>query len=226
MSFEKYLLITHIQTALSAIVAILCFIRFKSRDRIVRLIGMVFLTSFLANMASLFFANFGLRYFINAPHVIYLVVSFYLLTRMYHLAFKAINMKWVVLITCVFLSFTLLNIFVIQTTLLNSYANILYSSILIIYCLLYFYVLIRDLPSLYVHHLPMFWFNSALLIFHAGAFFLFSFTSYLVHVLKDDLLIYWSFHNILSVIEHFIVMIGLYYDLKLLNAKRLRQLSN
>ena len=34
------------------------------------------------------------------------------------------------------------------------------------------------------------------------------------NVLKDNLLIYWSFHNCLSIIEHIIILIGLYYDLK------------
>ncbi len=85
---------------------------------------------------------------------------------------------------------------------------------MITYCLLYFYVLMQDLPSLYVHQFPMFWFNSGLLIFHAGTFFLFSFHAYLVNVLKNNMLIYWSFHNMLSIIEHIIFLIGLYYDSK------------
>ncbi len=32
---------------------------------------------------------------------------------------------------------------------------------------------------------------------------------------------YWSFHNMLSIIEHFIVLIGLYYDLRILRSKQL-----
>jgi hypothetical protein len=87
---------------------------------------------------------------------------------------------------------------------------------LIIYSLLYFYVLMRDLPSLYIHQIPMFWFNSGILIFHAGTFFLFSFVSYLVNVRNDDLIAYWSFHNMLSIVERLIIMIGLCYDLKFL----------
>ena len=33
------------------------------------------------------------------------------------------------------------------------------------------------------------------------------------------MLVYWSFHNMLSIIEHLIVLIGLYYDLRLLKSK-------
>ena len=71
-----------------------------------------------------------------------------------------------------------------------------------------------ELPAQHIHHLPMFWINSAFLFYHAGTFFLFAFTAYIIVVLKNDLLVYWTFHNLLSIIEHMIILIGLYYDLK------------
>jgi hypothetical protein len=220
MTIEKFLALAHIQTALSAIVAILCLVKFKSRDRVVRLIGLVFLTSFLANMTALAFHKFTLlNAFVNATYPGFSIISFILISRVYYISLRTFHIRWFVLSTVIFIAFALSNLFFIQKEEVNSYTNIFYSAILIIYCLLYFYTLIRDLPSLYLHHLPMFWFNSALLIFHAGVFFLFAFTSYMVNVLKNDLLIYWSFHNVLSIIEHFIVLIGLYYDLKFLKGK-------
>ena len=222
MTIEQYVTLAHLQTALSATVAILCFIKFKYRDAITRLIGLVFFTSFLANMTSFFFHQFPtLNAFVNTAYPAFSIISFILLSRVYYLSLRTIPMKWFVIGAVVFISFALMNLFFLQKLTLNSYTNIFYSFILIIYCLLYFYTLMRDLPSLYVHHLPMFWFNSALLIFHAGAFFLFAFTSYLVNVLKNDLLIYWSFHNMLSIIEHFIIMVGIYYDFKFFRARQM-----
>ena len=53
MTIEIYLYLAVAQTVLSAIVAIVALIRYRSRSLIVKLIGFVFLTSFLANMASL-----------------------------------------------------------------------------------------------------------------------------------------------------------------------------
>ncbi|HZI23708.1 MAG TPA: hypothetical protein VFD46_01440, partial [Chryseolinea sp.] len=50
-------------------------------------------------------------------------------------------------------------------------------------------------------------------------FFLFSFHAYIINVLKNNMLIYWSFHNVLSIIEHIIFLIGLSYDLLLLRPK-------
>ena len=86
--------------------------------------------------------------------------------------------------------------------------------IILCYALLFFYHLMKDLPERQVHHLPMFWFNSGFLIYHAGTIFLFAFTSYLINVLKDNLMYYMIFHNILNVVQHLIFIIGFRYDLK------------
>jgi hypothetical protein len=72
----------------------------------------------------------------------------------------------------------------------------------------------------------MFWFNSGILIFHAGAFFLFSFSSYLVNVQKNDMMMYWSFHNMLSIVERLLILIGLYYDLKFLKGGEIKRGQN
>jgi hypothetical protein len=41
---------------------------------------------------------------------------------------------------------------------------------------------------------------------------LFSFQAYLINVLKNNMLVYWTFHNLLSCTEHFLFLIGLYFD--------------
>jgi len=220
MTIEIYLYLAIAQTALSAIVATIALIRYRFRSSIVKLLGFVFLTSFLANAASFALVNFStMRIFINATYPVYLIIGLALYSRIYHIILHKKNTKWFVLAATTFTIFALINLFFVQKTAPNSYSYIFFSAIIIIYCLLYFYVLIRDLPSLYVHHLPMFWFNSALLVFHAGTFFLFSFQSYLINVLKNSMLVYWSFHNMLSIIEHIIVLVGLYYDLRVLKSK-------
>jgi membrane protein insertase Oxa1/YidC/SpoIIIJ len=74
------------------------------------------------------------------------------------------------------------------------------------------------LPTMHLQRMPMFWINSGFLMYAAGAMFLFAFTTYLTQVLKDNLLVYWSFHNILSIISQLIIMVGLIYDFKNLNS--------
>lgn len=67
--------------------------------------------------------------------------------------------------------------------------------------------------------MPMFWFNSAFLVLGAGTFVLYTFTSYLIHVLRNDMITYWSIHNMLSIFAHLIVLIGLYYDFRQLKIR-------
>jgi hypothetical protein len=220
MTIQIYVYLAIAQTVLSAIVAILALIRFRSRSLIVKLIGFVFLASCLANVAS--FTLLGsqtLRIFVNASYPLYLVISMALYSKIYYEILHKRNPGWFVVAASAFAIFALTNLFFIQKTAPNSYSYLFHSAVIIIYCLAYFYVLMQDLPSLYVHHLPMFWFNSGLLVFHAGTFFLFSFHAYLINVLKNNMLIYWSFHNMLSIAEHIIFLIGLSYDLLTLRPK-------
>lgn len=214
MTIQVYLYLTIAQTVLLAVVAIGALIRYRSRSLIVKLIGFVFLTGFLANMASWLMVGTALRIFVNSTYPISLIITVALYSRIYYELLHKKNRGWFVLVACVFAVFALVNILFIQKTAPNSYTYFFHSAIMITYCLLYFYVLMQDLPSLYVHQLPMFWFNAGLLVFHAGTFFLFSFHAYLINVLKNNMLIYWSFHNMLSIIEHIIFLIGLFFDLR------------
>jgi hypothetical protein len=219
MTIQIYLYSAIAQTVLSAIVAIGALIRYRSRSLIVKLIGFVFLASFLANMASWLMVGTDLRIFVNTTYPISLIITIALYSRIYYDLLHKKNSGLFVLVACAFAVFALVNILFIQKRAPNSYTYFFHSAIMIPFCLLYFYVLMQDLPSLYVHQLPMFWFNSGLLVFHAGTFFLFSFHAYLVNVLKNNMLIYWSFHNMLSNIEHIIFLIGLYYDLRVLRGR-------
>jgi len=154
------------------------------------------------------------RAFINVPGVAYFVITMGIYSYLYWIILFKKKKSWFIITTIIFLIFSSVNLFLTQGISINSYAYICHAGILILFSLSYFFLLMRDLPTLYVHHLPMFWFNSAFLIYSAGTFFLFSFTAYLINVLRNNMLVYWSFHHILSIIEHLIILIGLYYDLR------------
>ena len=70
------------------------------------------------------------------------------------------------------------------------------------------------LPVQELQRLPMFWYVTSNLVYNAGTLFLLLFTTYLVEVLHNDLLIYWSFHNILDIIQDLLIMLGLWQDLR------------
>ena len=221
MTIEHYLLVVFVQTFLSAVVAFLSLVRFRSRDLIIRLTGFIFLAGCLANITGwLLVETQTFRRFINVSGGIHIIISFCLYSWIYFIAFHKKNTKAFLMLMMLFMIFALFNLFFWQKTERNSYTYLLHSAILIVYSLLYFLALMKDLPSLHIHRIPMFWFNSGILIFHAGTFFLIAFTSYLVNVMKNNMLIYWTFHNVLNIMEHVIILIGLYYDLKGLSSRR------
>ncbi|WP_276368434.1 hypothetical protein [Chryseolinea sp. H1M3-3] len=182
--------------------------------------GFIFLTGAWANVSGyLFMQIVWLRPFSNIPAVIYAIVSTWLYSWMY---FSLIQKKklWFIAASILLVIFAVVNLLFIQTiSFANSYTYLFQSALLLIYTLSYFYHLIQDLPSLHIHQLPAFWFSAGLLFYHAGAFFLFSFTSYIYNVLNNNLITYWSFHNTLNILAHLVFFVGLYYDLKMLKAK-------
>src|SRR5688572_9187378 len=132
MTLESFLLTAHIQTTLSALVAIVSFIKFRSRDIVIRLIGFVFLISFLANISALLLHKFpALREFVNIPYVVYLVISFIILTKVYRMNLGTVNKTWYVVAIVIFCSFAAINLLFNQKTAPNSFTNILHSGMLI-----------------------------------------------------------------------------------------------
>ena len=215
MTLEHFVLTAEVQTILLGIAAILCFVKYRSRSLIVRLLGFNFLMGFMANVSSYLMIRLGtFRGFSNIPGVCYSIISITLLSYIYWIILFGRKKIWFSVTIGLFTLFTVLNFYYVQKTSPNTNSLVLSAGILICYSLWYFYTLIRDLPSLHVHQLPMFWFNSALLLLNAGTFFLFSFTSYLINVLKSDLITYWSFHNMMSIFAHLLVLVGLYYDFR------------
>jgi hypothetical protein len=110
--------------------------------------------------------------------------------------------------------FGLFNLVYLQPLTITSYNKLASSIIVLCYAVMFFYALMKDLPEHQLYQLPMFWFNSALLVYHAGTIFLFAFTSYLIEVLSDNLVYYMIFHNLLLVVHHLIFAVGFGYDLK------------
>ena len=85
MTIQIYLFLALAQTVLSATVAFLSFLRFKSRNEIVRLIGFVFLTSCIANvMAAVLVSSETFKGYINIPYPVYAIISLCLYSRLYY----------------------------------------------------------------------------------------------------------------------------------------------
>lgn len=119
-----------------------------------------------------------------------------------------------------FLLFAVINLLFIQKpTGLASYTKTVIAICVIIASLIYFFVLIRDLPTESITRLPMFWVNTAALIYYSGTFFVYLATDYLINVVKSDLINAWTIHNFLGLIFYTLVSIGLLHNRALYSQK-------
>jgi len=205
-----HLNIFYFQTTLSGVVALLCFFFLAKRQKITDLIGLLFFCGFLSN--ALAYLLFFTKNSNNLAGSIYDLCLIVIAGLLYNHVTQGRYRKFFTLTTTLYLIFALLNLFFIQKTQISSYNKLLGSFLMISYSVFYFYRLMADMPTMQIQKLPMFWFNSGFLIYHAGTVFLWAFTTYLTDVLKNNFLVYMMFHNCLNIAEHFIVLVGLYYQ--------------
>ncbi len=220
MKVELFFVVGHVATGLSLFILLMAFLPYKGRKIESRLIGVSSSISLASHLTIIFIPFHGKQ--VNLPQNIATLLIFLPLALAYHLILNRRYQTFFSSSTLCFLAFGICNLFFWQKDDYNTYTLAVGSLILIVYCILYLYRLLVDLPVQELQTVPMFWFNSAILIYRAGTLFLFLFTPYLVKVLNNDLLIYWSFHNILNVVHQIVLTIGLWQDLR--NIK-LRSLS-
>jgi hypothetical protein len=201
-----------IQTFFSALIAGVSFFRYSERDTPVKLIGLLFLISCIFNC--ILYLTWLLRIpGLNQVSTGYMFVSIIIGTIWYALVLAHRFRKALIVISVLVFSWGLIVIFFIQNTGENtSYLSLGISFMWLLYAIIYFYRLMQDLPTIYLHRLPNFWFNSSFLIYGSGTMFLFASYDYLLRVIND--INFWTFHNCVYIIGQLIILIGLYYDLK------------
>ncbi len=216
MTLKVYHILGHTQTVLSALIAVLAWIYFKHRQPEIKLIGLLFFLGFLAHIAYDVVLFLALKGFSNYTLYPYSLLSFLVMSRIYAVALQHRYNTWIIL-TCLIYALVWGTIpFFFNEMLVSSIIRFLEAFFIIGYAVFYFYKLLQEMPTMHLHHLPMFWFNAAFLLYFSGAAFLFAFMDYLVTVLNSDLITVMSCHNILNIIEHFIVMVGIYYEYQLI----------
>jgi hypothetical protein len=214
MSLEFFLGLAHFDTALSAMLAIFCFYNYSKQDDYIKLIGLLQLAVFICNLSSYLLVRFKLGYS-NIPASIYEFILILIVSKLYNDRTSFLYRRYFNTIVLLYFIIGLLNMLFIQKESITSYNKLISSIIIICYTVFFFYRLIVGPSAIQIVRLPMFWFSSALLLYHAGTIFLFALTPYLTNVLKDNLLVFWSFNNILSIVQHLIILLGIYFHFKL-----------
>jgi hypothetical protein len=225
MSITYLTTITHTQTLLSALIAGFAFLQFRRRKPVTKLIGAAFAIGCIANSVTLILFLCGFGKHSNTVLSVYETGNFSIICLIFNIALNGKYFKAIFVLFILFLLFSIYNFFFVQRSgSLNTLTYAVGSIFIMVLCVLYFYRLMEDLPEPAITHMPMFWFASAFLIYCAGTLILFIVQSYLVNVMKDDMITYWFFHNSISIVEHFLVLIGLWWDYK--NYKTLVKASN
>jgi len=212
MTIEKFLMIVTIIMALNALTALLSFLFYRRRAVQIKLLGWYFLLPVLGFYSTDLYHAKGME--MNIPSNILLFVSFILISRIYYIQFQKQHTRIFIVVNVLFMIFGLFNIFFIQKMYFNSYTASISNFVTIVYCVVYFYRLLTDLPEQHLQRVPMFWISTGLLVQSAGAFFLYLFTAYLTKFFFNDVLIYWTFHNLLQILELVVIIIGVSVDLK------------
>ena len=212
MTLEQFLFIHNTQLILSLIILIMAVVYFRKRTIETKIIALHFLLSFAPILVIYFL---GLRgKLVNIPQNLYLLIHMFTLSLLFATALGKKYRNLLLGVGLIYAAFWAINFIFIQKDDNNTYTKAFGSIIFIFYCLLYYYRLLIDLPVQELQRVPMFWYITANLVYNAGTLFLLLFTPYLVEVLHNDLLIYWSFHNILDIIQDLLIMLALWQDLR------------
>jgi hypothetical protein len=97
-----------------------------------------------------------------------------------------------------------------RETLTTGDRNVPQNVVYTIFSLLFFYKLMRELPTVHIQRLPIFWINAGVLIYYSGTLLLWIFTDYLIRVFNQDYVYFMIFHNFLTIIKYLFFAIGLW----------------
>ena len=186
---------------------------FAKRGVHIKMLGFYGLTSFLLQIIQDISINLKLHVGNLVGNISSFLETLFLLFFFYLAFSKAINKRVVILFLVVY---TLVFIFVMP-----NHHNELISSIrtlrdvfMILCSLLYFYSLLQEMPTNDITRFPPFWMVSSILFYFSCTFILSLILDYLIKVMNDDLIGYWTYRNFMRFGFCIGISYGLWLDLK------------
>jgi len=215
MADTSWLTVTGLAQVLAALVATIVFLlNPKSGRREFLLLGLLLFITLCADLAGtigglIYRKNMNLVYNIAHLLIITLFLSYYKtkVTSKTTIAFINIGMG-------VFIAFGVVDLFFIPKELsLTTYTRQLGNILMILISIQYFYFLIKELPTESITGLPMFWINTAVLVYYSGTFVTYLTADYLVQVSNNNAFVnIWTIHNFLGAIYHGTIAFSLWMN--------------
>jgi hypothetical protein len=119
--------------------------------------------------------------------------------------------------------FAIVNFLFIQEKFVNGYNRTLQSLIIILFSLIFFYKLLKELPSQQLQKLPVFWIVSGIFFSHAGQLSISATTNYLIQVANDNMIVGWMIHYSLTIIANILIAYGVWVNYKQLKNSSVSQ---
>jgi hypothetical protein len=191
-----------------------------------RLLGMLLITVLIADVCG-FVGGFMMRVNMNATYSIFNLAIATLWFQFYVGKIKEPRLRNVInLVTFGHVIFAIANFFFIQgVSTINSNSFAVSAVLRLVLSLIYYYILIRDLPSDSITRLPMFWINAAVLIYSAGTILINISTEYLVKTPNAEYLNAFIFNNAVTTFHYMLLGIGLFLCKSFYRDKAFRQSS-
>ena len=208
MDYKTYNLIFYYSMGAILIPIVLLFFRYNRLSVEYKWLGILFLFSFLCD-----FLNEVQYHTVHLP-VNYLGTVYYVLNPIllsiffYHVLVWPSAKNIFIVFNVALLAFAVANFLLIQKETINTYSAILEKLLIMFLCILYYYKVIRERPADRIYHSGLFWIISSLFIISSAKLVLYTFAHYLV-IFKDNLMVLWSIHNILSIILSLMLTVGI-----------------
>ncbi|HLT75014.1 MAG TPA: hypothetical protein VKZ68_08000 [Ohtaekwangia sp.] len=150
--------------------------------------------------------------------------AFYTVAPLFYMPFFYYEIKrpalkpWFFAIAIGQVAFGFINVLFIQKETINSYSSISFNLIVIVSSLAYYYSLLQGDFRQNVVRIPVFWLITGLFIQCSGQLMMISFTSYLMNVRHDNLMLLWVFHHGLSLATEAVNMYGAFLHFRQLQS--------
>jgi hypothetical protein len=178
------------------------------------LLGVLLIVSGLADLVSFLIYT---HYHINPNPVVsvYGLLQFLILMLIYRREYtRTVFKRLADVVILLFTNFAIVNFWFIQgVSGFNSNLFTVSSIVLVIFCLLYFYQIIQELPEPYIERLVMFWVGAGVFFYFGTNLFLFLTIDRFISKSDDNFLLSWALHNGSNLVKNIIFSIAFYVAL-------------
>lgn len=208
---ELFRVSANFQWFVSLVVIFFCLVYYWKRPDYIKLLGIYGFVSFLFSTIA-HFANSGSR--VNNIINAYVFCEVIILLMLFFLAVREKFFRSLIVVGCISYVLIFAGAYLYYPSYVFSIIRVARDLLMIFFAVSYFIYLLRQLPEDDLLKFPMFWINSAIVVFFSGVFVLSYFRDYIVLVLKDDTAGFWAFRNFFSTAYWLVLAYAGWLDLK------------